>query len=211
MHEINNPLGTLVNAAYALSADAAQDSNVRALAHTLRTEADRIHRLADTLAILCREQDCTRTRFNLTPVLEDLLLLASLEPGLRQRRKINATLPEHPLPVKGNPEQIRQVLWNLLLNASRHGVGNIELEVKTLRKGVTVTMRNRCAQESGSPTAQRHDGMGLGLCISSHILRRHRSALCLAQQDGVFESSFTLNRARSCPADALESPQTCVS
>ncbi|APZ42733.1 hypothetical protein BW247_06175 [Acidihalobacter ferrooxydans] len=191
IHEINNPLSTLVNAAFALSEQAGATPERRQFAQTLRGEARRIHHLADTMGMLCRHQNVEHANFDLTDVLNDLLLLARLEPGLRGERQLLIRSSEGPLPVRGDAELIQQVLWNLLLNASHHGVGDIELEVQLQRKQVKLCICNRCPQK---PPA--NDGMTLDLSLSNYILSRHRSTLCLIRHDDRFEASFILQRTR---------------
>lgn len=205
IHEINNPLSTLVNAAFTLSEQAGAHPESRRLAQTLRGEAERIHRLADTIGLLCRSKDVAHAHFDLSEVLNDLQILARLEPGLRGQRRLLIQRPDGPLPVRGDAEQIRQVLWNLLLNASRHGIGDIELQVLAQRKQVKLCLTNHCP-----PTPPANEGMGLGLCLSSHILSRHRSALCLIRRDDRFEASFILERARHIQPQRVD-PESCAS
>ncbi len=206
LHEINNPLSTLVNAAFALSEREAASPESQRLALAMRSEAERIHRLADNIRMLCRKQSITNERFDLIEIVNDLLLLARLEPGLRNQRQLITHFPEGSLPVKGNAEQIEQVLWNLLLNASRHGIGDVEFEVQVLKSHIRISVRNQY-RDSASPST---GGMGLGLSLSSHILHRHNSALCLMKQDGIFEASFLLPRVRKLNTPSGDS-RTCAS
>lgn len=207
MHEISNPLGTLVNVAYALSENDNPGIDRKALARTLQTEAMRVQHLTETFSLICRDQNNKQAGFDLSETVADLLLLAPLEPELKQHRKIISDIPEGHLPVKGNPEQIRQVFWNLLLNASRHGEGPIYLQIQLLPKHVHVSLRNRCRTQ---PTCAREArGMGLGLSVSSYILSRHRSALCIEKRGDTFESSFMLHRAHLVTT-ALSKKQPCV-
>jgi signal transduction histidine kinase len=196
LHEIRNPLGTLANAAHVLaSAPAANDI---ALARTLRSEVHRLQKLTDTLSLICSGPRPTRTRFDLTRTVSDLMLLVAHEPDFDQGRRLVSRIPEEQLSVRGDADQIQQVLWNLLLNASHHGHGSVTLEITHSKRRVHLKVSNRYVQDQ--PRENKSQGtrrMGLGLDISRFILQRHGSQLHVNRADGQYECSFSLRRARN--------------
>lgn len=198
LHEIRNPLGTLANAAQVLAT--ASHSDDLALARTMRAEVRRLQKLTDTLGLLCAGPRPTRSRFDLSDAVSDLLVLVAHEPGFDEGRRLHAEVPEDALAVRGDRDQIQQVLWNLLLNACHHGEGPVTLWISHNRRHVRVGVRNRCRPESteDNPPAQRGSRrMGLGLDISRFILHRHGSQLQMGKADDQFECSFELRRVRN--------------
>jgi len=99
------------------------------------------------------------------------------------------TRDEPPLPLRGDPGRLLQVLTNLLSNAIRHSpaggdvevVGKrcghrIRLEVNDRGSGVPANFVDRLFERfSQAPDAQRrgHGGTGLGLAISRAIIEQH--------------------------------------
>ena len=196
LHEIRNPLGTLANAAHVLASTPA--SNDIALARTVRSEVRRLQKLTDTLGVICSGPRPTRTRFDLSSSISDLLLLVKHEPGFEQGRRLIARISEEPLTVRGDVDQIQQVLWNLLLNACHHGYGPVWLEINASRRHVQIKVRNQYSQ--GRDRVDVNAGerrMGLGLDISRFILQRHGSQLHMSRSNGRCECSFALRRTRN--------------
>ena len=196
LHEIRNPLGTLANAAHVLAS--APNTNDITLARTMRSEVRRLQKLTDTLGLMCGGPRPTRSRFALTNAISDLLVLVTHEPGFDEGRRLISHIPDVPLAVRGDADQIQQVLWNLLLNACHHGYGPVTLRITHSRRQVKIGVSN---QYRPSPVAedpaQGKRRMGLGLEISRFILQRHGSQLCVSKTDGHFECSFALRRVRN--------------
>lgn len=196
LHEIRNPLGTLANAAHVLAS--AHATNDAALARTVRSEVRRLQKLADTLGLICSVPRPTRRRFDLSAAVSDLMLLVAHEPGFDQGRRLISHIPEEALTVRGDADQIQQVLWNLLLNACHHGHGLVSLEITHSRRHVQVKVGNQYLQDQ-PPGNKTTDGrrMGLGLDISRFILQRHGSQLYMNLADGQCDCSFALRRVRN--------------
>lgn len=196
LHEIRNPLGTLANAAHVLAS--APHANDLTLARTMRSEVRRLQKLTDTLGLLCSGPRPTRSRFELTNAVSDLLVLVTHEPGFDQGRRLISDIPDVPLAVRGDADQIQQVLWNLLLNACHHGHGPVTLWISHSRRQVRIGVKNQYRPTPAAENAaQGKRRMGLGLDISRFILQRHGAQLQMSKTDGQFECSFALRRVRN--------------
>lgn len=181
-HEINNPLYAARNALLLLEEDA--PASVRESPY-LQMASDQLGRIA---GIIERMRGFYRPgRGEIVPceanlLVEETLALARL--NLRQSTIMIAFTPAHDLPaVQANPDQLRQVFLNLVLNA-----------IEAMPDGGTLTVRTQAlphavvidVQDTGvgiAPDARAHlfepfwtskpNGTGLGLSISMHIVTQH--------------------------------------
>ncbi len=102
--------------------------------------------------------------------------------------------------VKGDPDRLQQILWNLVNNAikftPKRGVvavrlartgTSVELSVKDNGEGISSDFLpyvfERFRQADASPT-RRHGGLGLGLALVRHLAEAHGGAV-RAESDGV--------------------------
>jgi signal transduction histidine kinase len=110
---------------------------------------------------------------------------AALVEGKARRQKVTVSLdvPDHPVPASFDPQQIQQVLMNLLLNAldaqPRGGLIEVEVEastdVATIRvrdhgPGIPADIRARLFEPF---VTSKPDGVGLGLSISKQFVEAH--------------------------------------
>jgi signal transduction histidine kinase len=129
-----------------------------------------------------RPPDSERRRTDLTEVVRRALALVE---GRARRQKVHleADLPEQSVLMKIDPEQIHQVLVNLLLNALdalprggtvRVQVGRMEshLEVRVVDTGtgIAASVRERLFEPFVS---SKETGLGLGLSICKRLIEAH--------------------------------------
>jgi signal transduction histidine kinase len=133
-----------------------------------------------------RPPRCERRRSDL---LEVIRRAAALVEGRARRQKVvlELDLPTLPVPASIDPEQIQQVLVNLLLNAldALPRGGAIHVEVETRPGAVAVRVRDN---GPGVPAAIRArlfepfvtskpEGVGLGLSICKRLVEAHGGAI----------------------------------
>src|SRR5262249_23512539 len=120
----------------------------------------------------------------------------------RQRVVLELDVPDGPVSVSLDPEQIQQVLVNLLLNAldaQPHG-GSIQIVVNTNAHVATVRVRD--AGPGMPPVVQSHlfepfvtskpDGVGLGLSICKRLVEAHGGNIYAENARGGAVITFTL-------------------
>jgi two-component system sensor histidine kinase PilS (NtrC family) len=115
-HEIRNPLASIRGAIEMLSRDLQlSDYQARLMEIALR-ETDRLNRLLDDFLQFARPREVKRQ-----PVPVAQLLADTVEVFLRQAETTAPVKPRVEAPIDlladGDPAQLRQVVWNLLLNA----------------------------------------------------------------------------------------------
>jgi two-component system, OmpR family, phosphate regulon sensor histidine kinase PhoR len=215
-HELRTPLASLRAFVETLQGPARDDANARKrFLQLMALQAERMTRLIDDLLSLSRIE----MRVHLPPRgIVDLnetaaYVCQSLEP-VAEAAKANLKLvrDETPARIRGDREEIVQVLQNLIQNAIKYGRegGAIEVRVgRDARAGAGGAKVWVSVVDDGPGIAPEHlprlterfyrvnvassrekGGTGLGLAIVNHILNRHRAELRISSRLGA-GSSFT--------------------
>ena len=200
-HEVRNPLTSLRGCAQELAEIMARSSNPdgRALAGIMVSEADRLGRIVSDFLALSRLSDPRRNRVELGPVLDELRALSQarrdLPPGLKLTINLQSGCPV----VDADPDQLRQVLSNLINNAVEAlahttlpslmvlvqlaaednplGGQAVEIIVADNGPGIPHDQQERIFTPFFSTKAT---GTGLGLSLVSRIIRAREGVLHLA-------------------------------
>jgi two-component system NtrC family sensor kinase len=184
-HELNNPLAGIAAMAQALLLERGAGDEIGRALETIRGEAMRAARIVTDLLTFARLRPLERRDVNLNQVVRDTF---AATPGLAAHGVIwtlglDPTLPS----VSADPDQVRQVVTNLLVNASQ---AMMELERKEglVRTWSTADWVGFEVLDSGAgipaqvltrifepffTTKSQGQGTGLGLSISHGIIRAH--------------------------------------
>jgi PAS domain S-box-containing protein len=184
-HELNNPLAGIAAMAQALLIDRTVGADVAQALETIRREAMRAARIVTDLLTFARLRPLDRRDVNLNALVRDTF---AATPGLSANGAVwtlglDPTLPA----VAADPDQVRQVITNLLVNAAqamsaaeRHdGLVRtwsnddwVGLEVLDSGPGIAPDVLTRIF-EPFFTTKTHGQGTGLGLSISHGIIRAH--------------------------------------
>jgi C4-dicarboxylate-specific signal transduction histidine kinase len=204
-HEVNQPLGAIMNYANAcrrlLAADSADKARID---QALASIADDAHRASEVIArirALARKKPTEMALCGVKPLIADVVAIAQqkmLARGISVRVDLGAELP----PLRIDRVQIQQVLLNLMINAMEAmeavSAPNRILEISA-RSGshegeaaVIVTVRDHgpgiCLADQGrlfdAFFTTKSEGVGLGLAISRSIVESHRGHLGLVPTPG---------------------------
>jgi signal transduction histidine kinase len=193
-HEVNQPLGAVVNNASACLRWLAAQNLEEARQSAARVIADghRASEIIGRIRALAKKAPPRRDWVDVNDTLREVLVLAQSEVQ-RHRVSLRTRLLEGLPAVRGDRIQLQQVMLNLLTNAieamSWLGEGPRELWVETAREEsaevVVITVR-----DSGPGFAPQHldrlfdafyttrpDGLGMGLAISRLIVESHGGRL----------------------------------
>jgi two-component system phosphate regulon sensor histidine kinase PhoR len=215
-HELRTPLASLRAFVETLQGPAREDAVARErFLRLMASQAERMTRLIDDLLSLSRVE----MRVHLPPrgIVElnetAAYVCQSLEPVAEGVKTVlSLQRDETPARIRGDREEIVQVVQNLIQNAIKYGRedGHVEVRVgRTAARGsqgakvwVSVTDDGPGIAPVHMPrlterfyrvnvaSSREKGGTGLGLAIVKHILNRHRGELKIASKLGV-GSTFT--------------------
>ncbi len=180
-HELNNPLAGISALAQALILDEPLDEGSRRVVEAIRGEATRAAQIVTDLLTFARQRPLRRVELDLGALVREVLASAG---GRFGDWKVDspADLPV----VHADPDQLRQVVLNLLANGGHamRGTGgegmvrawadeqSVFLEVADAGSGIPPDLMARIF-EPFFTTKPVGDGTGLGLSISHGIIRAH--------------------------------------
>ena len=207
-HELRTPLASLVGFIDTLLGPAANDPEARQrFLGIMRSQAGRMSKLIEDLLSLSRIE--MRQHVRPTEPVELGALVREVAEALgplaaESGPRLVLGLPEEPLTVSGDRDELYEVVENLIENAIKYGGegGDIEIALApaTARAGfaavLTVTDHGPGVAAEHVPrlterfyrvdaeSSRRKKGTGLGLAIVKHIVARHHGQLAITSAPG---------------------------
>jgi heavy metal sensor kinase len=202
-HELRAPLTLMRTAAeFSLRRERSREDLAGALSKILR-ESERMSRLIDSLLLLARTDagvdDVHLEPLNLAGPVQEAAEQARV---LAQAREIDyeILLPAEPVPVSGDPDALRRVVFILIDNAIKYTPSGGAVSVKLSRRNGDAAV---AVEDTGIGIAEKdiarvfdrfwradkvrsrsEGGVGLGLSIAETITRLHRGAIELSSKPG---------------------------
>lgn len=211
-HEVRNPLVSIGAAAQVIAEELSPDSPVRAEAVAIGSEVRRLDHILQSVLRFARPSRVAAERTDVVSVLQQVLdLLRTKARGLRLTLDAPSPLPAGGIGALIDTDQLKQVLWNVVLNAceasaARPGTptapapevpASVECAVRVRtnpdgRRTVLVTIAD---QGPGIPAALRRRvfdpffstkarGTGLGLAITKQIIDEAGGRIRLLNRKG---------------------------
>ena len=195
-HELNNPLQSILGFTELLI-DAEERPDLRRDLEQVRSEAIRAGKIVRNLLAFVRRSSSERSAANANDIVRTTIALRSYEFATANIRLFENYADPLP-PVVVNPEEIQQVILNLIMNA--------EQAMRATRKSGTLTVTTECTANMvtidirdtgpGVPaelagrvfepffsTKEVGEGTGLGLSIAMGIAEAHGGSLVLMPTD----------------------------
>lgn len=202
-HEIRNPLASLSGAIEVLVRELPRDAAHGRLVEIVLHEADRLNEIIKEFLEYARPAALQRLPVDVGQILDEIVLLLEhrpLPPGLKIMREYGDT-PSVPV----DPQQLRQAIWNLCLNAVEAMPDGGELRigagVTTERTGRTLEVWVGDTGDGIDPDTLPHifepfystkpGGSGIGLALVHRAIQDHGGHVEVRSERGL-GTTFTL-------------------
>jgi len=224
-HELRNPLAAILGATRLLDLEGWGNDRCQEAGRVVERQAKHMTRLLDDLLDVSR---ITHGRIVLRPEIVDLrdtarAAIEALAPLMAdQQTPLIVEMPDHPVPIYGDPARLQQIQANLLSNASRYSDAGHEVRFSLCEDGddavIRVVDQGRGMEPSliprifdlfvqGPQTIARTDGgLGIGLTLLRSLVELHDGRVH-AFSDGpglgsTFEVRLPMASARTAGASA---------
>lgn len=189
-HELRNPLGVIKNAAYYLRMVLPHEERVAKHLGLLDREVATANRIVTDLLDVARVRPPTRVPTDLGAVVREVLEQTPLPDNIAVELKQTGTNP----PVHVDPEQIVQVLTNLITNAAQAMPGGGTLTVETSASAgraqiavadTGVGIPRESLEKIFQPLfTTKAKGIGLGLAVARGLAEANGGALTVESEPG---------------------------
>jgi two-component system sensor histidine kinase PilS (NtrC family) len=180
-HEIRNPLGAIVNSIIALKHPRAAGDH--RLHDIITEEAHRLDGIISEFLTFARPPAAVPVICNVAELLETAVILFERSGRLAPGVDLHWSCPPYVPDVLADPNQMRQVLWNLISNGvdatGAHGCVDVVARLSGDGRGVSIGITDdgpgvQNVGEMFRPffTTKAH-GTGLGLAVVGQIVRNH--------------------------------------
>lgn len=192
-HELNNPLASVVGFADFLGEIPDVPTALREPLAVIREEAERASTIVRNLLGFARKQDRQRRPTAVGPLIESTMALLR-NPLMANRVEARVDCEPNLPRINVDPNQIQQVLVNLVTNASQAIAstgrqGTVTVRARRFLDGIAIDivddgpgMTPELAAQVFEPfftTKAEHEGTGLGISISQGIVKEHGGRITL--------------------------------
>jgi len=117
-HEIRNPLASISGSIEILKDDPGSSPQNQQLMGIVLREVNRLNTLIADFLLFARPFSPGKEKIHLNHLIEEILQMFTRGPDFNQRIRLETQFQDD-LHIQGDPHQIRQVFWNLLINAAQ--------------------------------------------------------------------------------------------
>jgi len=197
-HEVKNPLAGIQGMIQLTSRSLSADSPLLETFAILEKETKRCRTIIDNLLKFARQENLEPEPIALEEVVADTKAILHHELSLH-KITLETAIPKNLPLIRGSPNQIQQVLMNLILNAEQamesrgHGTvevkaaqrddGFVDLSVQDDGPGIPRAVQARIF-EPFFTTKPAGKGTGLGLAVTFGIMRDHGGAIHVQSEEG---------------------------
>jgi PAS domain S-box-containing protein len=191
-HELRTPLNAILGWAQVLrhtnTLTGELADGIGVIERNARAQAQIIADLLDMSAIISGKVRLEMQRVDLASVVESAV--NAVRPAAQTKEiRLNVTIDQAAADVRGDPNRLQQVFWNLLTNAVKftpkggvvsvtlaHVNSQVEVEVVDTGEGIDPTFLPHVFErfrQADASTTRRHGGLGLGLSIVRQLVDLH--------------------------------------
>ncbi|HYA92906.1 MAG TPA: ATP-binding protein [Thermodesulfobacteriota bacterium] len=202
-HEIRNPLASLSGSIQMLRAELTLDESQQHLMEITLRESERLNALITDFLLFAQPPQSHKILYPVERILEETLDLFIHSPSFRDGIRILRPSPQEETRVRIDPDQMKQVFWNLFINAAQSMSNGGEIQVQLGRgnaQGITgLSLSSQVKDkewvkisitDSGSGIAPeekekifepffttKENGTGLGLSVVHKIVENHKGLI----------------------------------
>ena len=196
-HEVKNPLAGILGYTQLSLRKVDPDSPLRGNLQIIEKETKRCKSIIENLLRFARQEKVAFQEVAVNQVVEDAATLLDHQLGIHQVRLRKELAPGLP-PVRGNANQLQQVLMNLLINSqqamegrpgqvtmttSLSRAGRVEIRVSDTGPGIPAEIRHRLFDPFFT-TKPAGKGTGLGLSVTYGIIKDHKGEIRVESEPG---------------------------
>jgi PAS domain S-box-containing protein len=194
-HEINNPLGGILNCLYNIRKGTLTPERVQEYLHFMEDGLQRVQRIVRQLLDFSQQRELELALADLHPILDRVAVLTEhvfIERQAVLKKQYDETLPQ----LLVDAPMIEQVIMNLVLNAvqSLQKGGYVSLKTRKYEDACEIVIEdNGCGIASHVrphifdpffTTKGTGEGTGLGLSVSLGIVQRHGGEMVVESEEG---------------------------
>jgi signal transduction histidine kinase len=195
-HEIKNPIAGISGAIQVLSEEFPDGDNRKEIINEVLAEIGRLDKTVRDLLSFAKPPEPSLVRTPVAPLIERSMRLISAQ-AKKQSVEVNASSLAQDAEVNIDPEQMQQVLINIMMNAlhSMSAGGKITLATQVDKEKNELEIS---ISDTGNGISQdelknifkpfyttKHTGTGLGLSISKNIVESHGGSIIVESRVGV--------------------------
>ena len=231
-HEIRNPLASISGSIEMLKDELGSSPQNQQLMGIVLREVNHLNTLIADFLLFARPFSPGEERIHLNHLLEEILQMFTHGPDFNRRIRLETQFQDD-LHIQGDPHQVRQVFWNLLINAAQAmpegGTLRVELrknspppatsggrplgEISVIDSGVGIGEEEQ--EKIFDPFfTTKERGTGLGLSIVHSIVEGYGGKVTVQSRKGkgsVFSVSLPLAEASGNQSQSLERTPSQIS
>jgi two-component system sensor histidine kinase PilS (NtrC family) len=209
-HEIRNPLTSLSGSIQVLKEELELKGPNRHLMDIILRESERLNNLITDFLLFAQPSRTNKEHLDICEVIDETLQLFDNSPGHNQAIKIIKELQREVF-LLGDPHQLKQLFWNLFINAAQimPNGGELRVNLETFKADGASSQLKRGNKRDTSPYARvsvsdtgdgikptekekifepffttKEGGTGLGLAIVHRIVENHEGSISVTSQRG---------------------------
>ncbi len=193
-HEIRNPLASMRGSVQVLASELSLSPDQSQLMEIVLRESDRLNRIVSDFLTYARPPKMERAVIELGSLLAETAALLKNSSELRPDHFIVEEHPPEPVLYQGDPNQIRQILWNLARNAIQampqggtlrimldaKPAGEVSITFSDTGQGMSREQKDRLFEPFNSSSG----GTGLGMAIVYQLVRDHNGRILVETEAG---------------------------
>jgi signal transduction histidine kinase len=195
-HEIRNPLGAISNSLGVLKRYSSLSRDDQELLDIIEKEAERLNKLVEDFLSFSKPPQLNREETHLHELIDNTISILRLDKKLMTGLTINKSFAPDVPNLMLDRNQIKQVLWNLFINAIQAmpdgGMLTIKTRYKAIEDEVELTVADTGTGMSDDLLSQvfqpffstKDKGLGLGLNIVHKLVKEHGGYIFISSKIG---------------------------